>query len=84
MIWWTQKTTKNSDKNEDNLRNEDKPKNGDDLKYEDDLKIWTIMKTTPNYVTSNIEGSILYYLKKMMMTPHLGSHRTTDPKPEML
>ena len=42
------------------------------------------MKTTPKYVTSNIEGSILYYLKKMMMTPHLGSHRTTDPKPEML
>ena len=26
----------------------------------------------------------VYYLKKMFTTPHLDSHRTTDPKPEIL
>jgi len=29
-------------------------------------------------------GCIVYYLKKMSTTPHLDSHSTTDPKPEIL
>ena len=42
------------------------------------------MKTTPKMKTSNIVGCILYYLKKIMITPHLDSHSTTVPKLEML
>ena len=29
-------------------------------------------------------GCIVYYLKNMFSTPHLDSHSTTDPKPEIL
>ena len=29
-------------------------------------------------------GCIVYYLKKMFTTPHLDSHSTADPKPEIL
>jgi len=29
-------------------------------------------------------GCIVYYLKKMFTAPHLTSHNTTDPKPEIL
>ena len=30
-----------------------------------------------------LEG-VSYYLKKLLMTPHLDSHSTADPKPEIL
>ena len=32
----------------------------------------------------NIEGCIVYYLRKMLTTPHLYSHSKTDPKQEVL
>ena len=34
--------------------------------------------------TCNIERCIVYYLKKMLTTPHLYSHSKTDLKPEVL
>ena len=32
----------------------------------------------------DFEGVILYYLKKLFMTPHLDSQSTTEPNSEML
>ena len=46
---------------------------------EDDL--WR--KTTFNRRQLSI-GCLVYYLKKMLTTPHLDSHSTADPKPEIL
>ena len=52
-------------------------------------KRWTMVednlwrKTTFDVRRRSI-GSIVYYLKKMFTTPPLGSHSTTDPKPEIL
>ena len=42
------------------------------------------MKTTPKMEICNIVGGIVYYLNKLLMTPHFDSHSTTDPTPEML
>ena len=42
------------------------------------------MKTTRKMETCDIERCIVYYLKKMLTTPHLYSHSKTDPKPEVL
>ena len=44
----------------------------------------SIMKKIPKIKTNYIGRCILYYLKKMLMTPHLDSHSTTDARPEML
>ena len=35
-------------------------------------------------VVKSLIGCTVYYLKKMFTTPHLDSHSTTDPKPEIL
>ena len=48
------------------------------------MKTTSTMRTTPKSETYNIEGCIIYYLKKMLMTPHIDSYSTTDPKPEFL
>ena len=32
----------------------------------------------------NVERVIIYYLQKLLMTPPLDSHNTTEPNPEML
>ena len=40
------------------------------------------MKMIPKMEICNIVGGIVYYLKKLLMTPHLDSHNTTDSKPE--
>ena len=32
--------------------------------------------------TCDIERCIVYYLKKMLTTPHLDNYSTTDPKPD--
>ena len=42
------------------------------------------MKMTPKMEVCSIVGGSEYYLKKLLMTPHLDSHSTTDPKPEIL
>ena len=47
------------------------------------------MKTTSKMKTTKIEicnivGGIVYYLEKLLMTPHNDSHITTDPTTEML
>ena len=48
------------------------------------IKMTSIMRTTPEIETCNIVGDIFYYLKKLLMTPHLDSYSTTDLIPEML
>ena len=42
------------------------------------------MKKTHKRETCNIKGCIIYYLKKLLTTPHLDSHTITDPKPDVL
>ena len=42
------------------------------------------MKKTHKMETCNMKGCIVYYLKKLLTTPHLDSHTTTDPKPDIL
>ena len=42
------------------------------------------MKTTPKIEIYNNVGGISYYLKKMLMTPCLDCHSTTDLTPTML
>ena len=42
------------------------------------------MKVTPKMKICSIVGGISYYLKKMLMTPHLDSPSITDLTPEML
>ena len=56
-----------------------KPKNEKYPKEEDDFQ-W---KMTFDGRWPSI-GCIVYYLKKMFTTPHLGSHSTTVPEPEFL
>ena len=40
------------------------------------------MKTTPKW--KNVEGCIIYYLKKLLTTPHLDSYGTIDPNSQIL
>ena len=42
------------------------------------------MKKTHKMETCNMKGCIVYYLKKLLTTPHLDSHTTTDFKPDIL
>ena len=56
--------------------NEDNPK----TKMASTMK----MTSTPKLGTCNNVRCIIYYLKKLLMTPHLDRHSTTDPKPEMI
>ena len=39
------------------------------------------MNKTRKMETCNTEGCIVYYLKKLLTTPHLDSYGTTEPKP---
>ena len=50
------------------------------------MKMTSTMNTSTIETASKIEteGCIVYYLTKLLMTPHLDSHRSTDPKSEML
>ena len=48
------------------------------------MRTTSSMNKTLKMETCNIEGCIVYYLKKMLTTPHLYSHSKTDPKPEVL
>ena len=63
------------------FKNEDDPENKDSLKNEDNLRR---MMITLKMKTCSIEGCIIDYLNRMLTTPHLDSHSTTDPKPEIL
>ena len=65
---------KRRSKYEDNLKNEDDLKNEENLKNNDN----------PKMEICNIVGGIVYYLKKLLMTPRLDSHSTTDATLEML
>ena len=56
--------------------NEDNPK----MKMASTMKI----TSTPKLETCNNVRCIIYYLKKLLMTPYLDRHSTTDPKPEMI
>ena len=42
------------------------------------------LKTAPKIEICSIVEGIVYYLKNLLMTPHLDSHSTTDPTPEIL
>ena len=42
------------------------------------------MKTTPKIDICNNVGGISYYLKKLLVTPCLDCHSTTDLTPEMM
>ena len=42
------------------------------------------MTSTPKLEPCKNVRCIIYYLKKLLMTPNLDRHSTTDPKPEML
>ena len=48
----------------------------DDLKNEDNLN--NLILTTPKMEICNFVGGIVYYLKKLLMTPHLDNHSTTE------
>ena len=56
----------------------------DGLKNEDHINNEDYNNNVENFQNGDIEGCIVYYLKKMFTTPHLDSHSTTDPKPEIL
>ena len=43
------------------------------------MKITSTLKTTLKMETCNMEGCIVYYLKKLLTTPHLDSYCTIDP-----
>ena len=62
--------------NEEDLENEDNRKYDDEFNFEDDLN--------PKMETCNFEGCVVYYLNKLLTTPHLDSHSKTDPKLEIL
>ena len=54
------------------------------MKLTSTMKMTITMKTMPKRAKCNSGGCIVYYLKKMLTTPHLDSYSTTDLKPEIL
>ena len=48
------------------------------------MKTTSTVKTTPKMETCKNVRCIIYYLKNLLMTPHLDRHSKADPKPEML
>ena len=82
----------NESRTEDDLKNEDvlkkkttsKMKMTSKMKTTSKMKMTSKMKTAPQMDICTIVGGIVYYLKKLLMTPHLDSHSTSDLTLEML
>ena len=48
------------------------------------IKMTSTMRTTPKMKKCNIDVCIVYYLKKLLTTPHLDSYGTIDPNSQIL